>query len=392
MWRRGERLYALLVFGVVGLEALALGALVLAFSRRLFGQLDAASAYGALLQALLLTGLALLLLSGYILLYHGYTRLREEGDRRAYEAWLERFARALFQGESPPPPPWPRPALEALLALRENLKGEAAERASQWLRRAQPSWERVLRGRIYSRPARLETLEALAQARLPDTLDLILPYLANPDPVLRLAAARAGARVARGEGVWRLGEALLRAKLPRGALLEVVLLMRERALPLAHFLLVRGGPAERWVALEVIGRLRLRYLAKRVPPFLEDPDPELRSAALRALWHLRYRPKRREVALLASLRAEQEFLRLQAARLLGLYREDWARQALWRALYDPSFYVRRAAAEGLRRQDFTLLAKAAREHPDPYGRAMAFQVMREAVWALSPGSTSSTSS
>lgn len=107
MWRRGERLYALLVFGVVGLEALALGALVLAFSRRLFGQLDAASAYGALLQALLLTGLALLLLSGYILLYHGYTRLREEGDRRAYEAWLERFARALFQGESPPPPPGP---------------------------------------------------------------------------------------------------------------------------------------------------------------------------------------------------------------------------------------------------------------------------------------------
>ncbi|BAW01591.1 hypothetical protein TTMY_1195 [Thermus thermophilus] len=56
-----------------------------------------------------------------------------------------------------------------------------------------------------------------------------------------------------------------------------------------------------------------------------------------------------------------------------------ARRGLWGALSDPSFYVRRAAAEGLKELGLEALAEAARAHPDPYGRAMAGQVLREAT-------------
>ncbi|WP_018111868.1 HEAT repeat domain-containing protein [Thermus igniterrae] len=379
MWRRGERLYALLVFLVVALEAVALGGLVLVFSGRLWNLWGYPLAQRVLLEALLLTGVALALLSAYILLYHGYTQARESQERQAYEDWLSRFTQALFGEAALPPPPWPRPALEALLSLREMLSGEFAERLADWIRQARPPWGRVLRGRLASRPARLEALEALAQARLPETLGLILPYLEHPDPVLRLAAARAGARVAQGEGVLRLAEALLRAALPRGALLEVLLLLEHRAPPVVEALLRQGTEEERWAALEAIGRLKLEALAPQVLPFLEARDPELLAAALRALLRLGYPPKGYEETLLAALKDEREFLRVHAARLLALLQNDLARQALWKALGDPSFYVRRAAAEGLRLLDPELLQRAAQRHPDPYGRAMAEQVLKEAA-------------
>lgn len=379
MWRRGERLYALLVFGVVVLEALALGALVLAFSGRLWNLWGYPEAQRSLWQALFLTGVALAVLSAYVLVYHAYTQAKEAQDRRAYEDWLSRFTRALFGEEALPPLPWPRPALQALLGLREMLRGEFTEVLEAWLRQARPPWGRVLRSRLASRPARLEALEALAQARLPETLHLILPYLHHPDSVLRLAAARAGARVARGDGVAELAQALLQADLPRGALLEVLLLLEDRALPVVERLLRAGASEERWAALEAVGRLRLAPLAQAVLAFLDHPDPELKAAAMRALWRLGHPPRGQEEVLLSALKDEREFLRAHAARLMALLRNDLARRALWNSLSDPSFYVRRAAAEGLALLDRELLARAAQKHPDAYGRAMAEQVLREAA-------------
>lgn len=379
MWRRGERLYALLVFLVVLLEGLALGSLVVVFSGRFFGLFGYPYAYGALWQALVLTGTALGLLAAYILLYHAYSASRELLDRKAYEDWLARFTEILFAGGSPSPPPWPREAFEALLDLREMLRGEFAERITEWLRQANPPWPRILKARFASRPLRLEALEALAQARLPETLEAVLPYLAHPDPVLRLAAARAGARVAQGQGLLDLAKALLEAALPRGALLEVLLLLEDRAEPVVEYLLSQGGGEEVWAALEAVGRLKLVPLVERVLPFLDQADPELKAAAMRALYRLRHPPQGYEGLLLAALKDEREFLRAHAARLMALLGNDLAQRALWKALSDPSFYVRRAAAEGLLQMNKGFLAQAAKRHPDPFGRAMAQQVLREAA-------------
>jgi hypothetical protein len=380
MWRRGERLYALLVFLVVALEALALGGLVLVFSGRLFGLLDYSATRQTLLQALFLTALILVLLSAYILLYHAYTEAKELRDRKAYEDWVSRFARALFGEGALPLPPWPEPALQALLHLRETLKGEMGEKVAEWIRLARPPWVFWLKRSWTSRPERLEALEALGLARLPETLESILPYLVHPDPVLRLAAARAAARAAQGEGVLRLGEALLASGLSKGGLLEALLLLEDRAEPAVALLLDKGGKEEVWAALEAIGRLHLHPLAEKVLPFLEVQEPEIQAAALRALARLGYPPLGYEGVVLGLLRSGEEFLRVQATRLLPLLPPHLARKALWRALEDPSFYVRRAAAEALGSLDPGGLREAAETHPDPYGRAMAAQVLREVAW------------
>lgn len=380
MWRRGERLYALLVFVVVALEALVLGGLALIFSGRYLGLWGYPLLRGALWQALIATALALAVLSAYVLIYHAYTAARERGGQGMVELWLARFTQALFGEAELPPPPWPPAAVAALLNLREIVQGEPAERVSEWLRQSRPPWMRALRGLFSSRPARLEALEALAQARLPESLEAILPYLQHPDPVIRLAAARAAARVARGQGRARLAEALLKAELPKGALLEALVLLEQRAGPVLKFLLMHGDSKAAWAALEALGRLKLRAWISRALPYLKHPDPELKAAAMRAFWRLRYPPKGYEPAVLAALKDEQEFVRLNAVRLAALFGSEAARQGLWKALFDPSFYVRRAAAEGLKALDGDLLRAAAHSHPDRYGRAMAEQVLLEAVW------------
>jgi HEAT repeat protein len=185
--------------------------------------------------------------------------------------------------------------------------------------------------------------------------------------------------VAQGEGLGCLAAALLEAGLPRGALLEVLLLLEERVTPVVEALLSRGGREEVWAALEAIGRLKLVALAERVLPFLDHPDPELKAAAMRALYRMRFPPKGYEGFLLAALKDEQEFLRAHAARLMALFGNELAQRVLWKALSDPSFYVRRAAAEGLLLMNRGFLARAAEGHPDPFGRAMAQQVLREAA-------------
>ncbi|GLV47396.1 hypothetical protein TJA_05680 [Thermus sp. LT1-2-5] len=374
MWRSGEGIYALVVLLVVLLEALALGYVVLAFTARLFRLLGYGETVGTLLLGLALTGLALVLLGAYVLGYHAYTAWREGKEERLREEYLERFAQALLAGEPPPPLPWPKEACAALLALRESLEGDLAQALLPWLRLGLPRWERALKSPLAFRARRLEALDALAQARLPEAFPLIRPYLAHQDPLLRLAAARAAARLAREEDLEALAETLLRAVLPRGALLEVLLLLEDRAEPVVRRLLREGGREEVWAALEALGRLKLHGLAEGVLGFLQHPDPEVRAAAMRALWRLEYPPLGHEEAVLAALGAEEEFLRLQAVRLLPLLGGALARRALWKALSDPSFYVRRGAAEALKALDPALLRQAAEAHPDPYGRDMAKQV------------------
>lgn len=377
MWRRGEWLYALMVFLVLLLEGLALGGLVWTATLRFLRLLRASALEGAVLLALLLTALALVLLAGYILLYHLYSGAREARAKRALEAWTGRFMEALLGEKDPPLPPWPREAWAALLALRERLKGVYGDLVADWIRKASPPWPRVLAGRWYGRLARLEALEALAQARLPEHLHLVLAYLKHPDPVLRRAAARAAARMAPPEGVPALAQALLEAGLPRGVLLEALLLLEDRAPEALRLFLARGGAEERWAALEAIGRLRLLELAQEAEAQLEGAGLEVQAAALRALYRLGYPPLDRLGLLLSLVQAGEEPLRIHAARLLGLFPGEVPKRALAKALSDPSFFVRRAAAEGLFRSDPKALAEAAQAHPDPYGRAMAAQVLRE---------------
>jgi len=163
-------------------------------------------------------------------------------------------------------------------------------------------------------------------------------------------------------------------------LLEVLLLLEEKAEGVVPYLLASGEEGAQWAALEAIGRLRLP-LVEALLPFLGAENPELRAAALRALYRLGYFPKGHEERILEALVAPEDYLRLHAARLLALGEGPVPRRLLWWLLKDPSFHVRRAAAEALGQLDREVLAQAAQSHPDPYGRAMAAHILKEGSWS-----------
>lgn len=377
MWRQGEWVYTLLVLGVLLAEVWALGQMSVVFLGRLFGGTSYPQAYSALLQGVILTGLSLLLLSGYILLYHALTTAAESRMQQEKEASVTRFTEALFGTAQPPPPPWSKPTLEALLQMREILKGAEAQKLQEWLEAYPNPWEGPLRRRFASRATRLRALDALAQARIPRALPLALPYLHHKDPLLRLVAARTVARSAPTQALGTLAQALLNADLPRGALLEVLLLLEDRAVSVLEQLLSRGNTKGLWAALEAVGRLRLLALARRTAPFVAHSNPEVQAAAMRALLRLGYPPEGHADAVVKALRSPHEFLRIHAVRLLPLLRRSVAESELWNHLGDPSFYVRRAAAQTLAEFSHELLERAAQEHPDRYGQEMAAQVLRE---------------
>ncbi|MFN3368864.1 MAG: HEAT repeat domain-containing protein, partial [Thermus sp.] len=169
MWRLRDRLYAFLVFCVVLLEASALGYLTWIFLWRFFGYFPYPVAYKALILSLFITGFTLFLVALYIFLYHAYTTFTDHVSQKTREIWLERFVKALDSDE-PISFPHSTVAVAALLDLREMLVGQESEKVASWLRKVRPRWIRILRSRWSSRQARLEALEALARARLPETL------------------------------------------------------------------------------------------------------------------------------------------------------------------------------------------------------------------------------
>jgi HEAT repeat protein len=78
---------------------------------------------------------------------------------------------------------------------------------------------------------------------------------------------------------------------------------------------------------------------------------------------------------------DTEFVRIQAARAAAFVPEANAVTALYEALGDRSWWVRRASAESLLARDawgISALKKAATSHPDRYAKDMAAQVLLDA--------------
>ena len=83
-------------------------------------------------------------------------------------------------------------------------------------------------------------------------------------------------------------------------------------------------------------------------------------------------------AVLIALTDDTEFVRVQAARAAAFVPAIDALVALHESLGDLSWWVRRASAESLLRlgrRGLSVLARAARFHPDRFAREMASQVL-----------------
>lgn len=392
MWRRfGDVAFGALIGVAITLEVVPLAVLTWALVRRAADELAAPELQATLVGAVASTALGLTLVTGYVLAYQVVSDGRERLFRERREAWVGRWLRVLFQGEPPPAAPLDRPAAEALLEVREVLRGTEGEEVSQLIRRYGVAEALRRRAGAGSVSQRLEALEGLARARLPETLPDAVALMGDPEPALRVAAARAAARIlgetppgpAQDEGAEAFARALQRHRLPAGVVEEVLLLVEDAAPSVVAHLL--HGPeataASVRAGLEVAGRFKLHGFVEEVAAHVEHGDPEVRAAALRALARMAYVPREAEGAVVEATRDPVEFVRVNACRAARLARPGAALPALWERLADPSWWVRRAAAEGMAAMGpagAAELRRAAREHPDRYGRDMAAQVLRDA--------------
>ncbi len=388
MWRRyGDVSYTVLVFGVLCIEVFGLGFLSVAFSRRLSGQAPYSEVEAVLVGAVALTGIALVMLTSYVLAYHIISAVRERQVADRVSSWTEQWIRAIYEEGPLPEAPLPPEAEEAALSLRDLLEGEESDWLAEGLERSGVAASLLRRLGSSRLTVRMDALEGLARARLPSTLGPVIHVMASPRPVLRLMAARAAARTVSSwsgpgvdEAIRSFTGALMTCELPVGAAGEMLVLL-ERSAPAAVARLLTQSDTPTFLlraALDSVGRLRLVELAYETGTRVTHRDREVRSAALRALGRLGRVPLRARDAVVIALTDDTEFVRVQAARAAAFVAASDALVALYESLGDLSWWVRRASAESLLhlgRQGISVLVRAARLHPDRFAREMAAQVL-----------------
>lgn len=399
MWRRyGDASYGMLVLAVVTAEVVALGALTFAFSLGLVSAVPGWVPMAALVGTLALTGLALVALTAFVIMYHWASLARDRRHQAQVQTWTQVWVQALYAAAPPPAPPLCREAREAALRLRELLRGDEGRSLSRLLEGAGLADDLVRQLSSRRRIARLEALEDLARARLERAMGALLQAMRSRRPGTRLMAARAAARTLavwqpgpeRARAAAALAGALVAARLPAGAVGETFLLLEDAAPPVIERLLAAPAlpvPLAR-ASVDAIGWLHLADLQQRVADMLRHPSPEVRAAALRALTRISSLPPESRGAVRRALDDETEFVRIHATRAATLLPRRDALGELWHKLGDPSWWVRRAAAESLlllgppgRR----VLVRAAAAHSDRFARDMAAQALRDAEVAPASG-------
>jgi HEAT repeat protein len=399
MWRRdGDAAYTLVTLAIFGFETLALGALSLSFLLGKWAGVTSTPIEGVLLATVVSAASALAMVGLYLLSYQFVSKLRDRRHAGQLDTWTERWIGLALADDSaesiagsPRSRRLPRAAVHAVLSLLEAVKGEEGDRLKAVLaRHGVDRWllRHVRSGHL---TARLDAIESLGKARLPQSLDSLLVLLEHPKPVVRRMAVRAAAGTVAimppepgpdGPG-GKFIQALKTADLKAGVVQESLLLLETKAGAVLRDLLADPDLPDSllWVVLETVGRLGLADMAEDISRYAKDEDPELRAATFRALHRLGTVPDHLQRPLLAALNDEVDFVRIQAAHAAAFLPAEVALPALEPRLGDDSWWVRRAAAASLARlgdDGVSTVKRAAQTHPDQAAREMAVQILLEA--------------
>jgi HEAT repeat protein len=399
MWRRyGDAAYTLVTLAIFGFETLALGFLSISFLLGKWVGVTSTPFEGVLLATVASAASALAIVGLYLLSYHFVSTQRDRRHAAQLDTWTERWIGLALaddadeaNAKTPSARRLPRAGVQAVLSLLEAVKGEEGDRLKAVLTRHGVDRWLLRHASSGHLTARLDAVESLGKARLPDSLDPLLGLLAHPKPVVRRMAVRAAAGTVAvmppepgpdGPGA-RFIRALRTADLKAGVIQEALLLLESRAGAVLRELLAIPDLRDslRWVVLETIGRLGLADMAGEVSPYTTHPDPELRAAAFRAMHRLGTVPDNVQLPLLSALDDEVNFVRIQAAHAAAFLPAEVAVTALEPHLGDDSWWARRAAAAslaGLGERGVATVKRAAQTHPDTSAREMAVQVLLEA--------------
>jgi HEAT repeat protein len=174
----------------------------------------------------------------------------------------------------------------------------------------------------------------------------LIARLHHPDPLLRLACARALAELGAVGELPAILAALEEVGADSGDVLEVMLAFGPSGVPFMTELLVAGSPAERRLAAVALGHIASRHARPVLSRTLDDPDDELVADAARALGQL---GDIRATAALIALLCDRRpwFVRVAAAAALGALEDPGAVPALVEELDAEEWDLRNAAARSL---------------------------------------------
>jgi HEAT repeat protein len=393
VWRRhGDVLFAAIFAVAISLEAIPLAFLTRTLARGVFGQSVGARQGSVLLGAVGSAAAALLLVTTYVLAYQHMSARHERVRAERRQAWVSRWL-GVLGGSAPEPAGTLEPeGVEALLALRETLRGSESSRIAELLERygaVRALEQSAQHGRL---AGRLDAIVALSNARIPSALSTLVNGVYDSNLLISVASARAAARTLarvddlfdRDRGAAALARAMEAQELPYGIVEEVVALSEEAATSLIAILLLHDRPRAPTLraAIDGIGRLKLLIFAEEVVPFLSHPDDEVRAAALRAVSGVGFLPVSSHGIVISALGDDVDFIRIHAVVAARLLPRPQALAFLSDRLGDSSWWVRRAAADALVSlgpAGLAQLGRSAREHADRFARDMAEQALRDQI-------------
>lgn len=392
MWRRfGDVAFAVVVAIAVSLEAIPLAYLTWVLLGRFVGA-SGPNVVTVALGAAATTALGLIVVTAYVLAYQFVSGRREAALAERRRLWVSRWLDVLFRGARRPDGPLGRDAIEALLDLREAMRGEASHRVSDLLVHYDVAATLARDVRSHRVSTQLDALDCLSRARAREVLPALVASIGDQDRAVRVAAARATARtlaaiddrVALERAVREVVGALERAHLPIGVVEELLLLAEDAAPTLVGALLLRphAPTASLRAALDTVARLQLLVFGEDAARLVDHADPEVRAAALRAVENVGLLPGSAHDAVAAACTDDVDFVRIHAVAAARLLPRVRATPLLWAALGDGSWWVRRAAADALSTlgsPGLGELARAAVAHPDRYARDIAAQTLRDHV-------------
>ena len=393
MWRRyGDVTFAVIFAVAISLEAIPLSILTWTLASRLLGHPGSTSLGSILLGAVGAAAAALILVTTYVLSYAHVSARHERIGAQKRQAWVARWLLILSGSEPEPAGTLDPEGVDALLALRETLRGSESTRIAELLER-HGAIRRLERSAEHGRlGGRLDAIVALSNARIPSALLTLVNGVYDSNQLISVASARAAARTLarvedlfdRDRGAAALGRAMEAQGLPYGIVEEVVALSEDAASSLIAVLLLHDRPRAPTVraAIDGIGKMKLLSFAEEIVPFLSHADDEVRAAALRAVSGLGFLPESSRGHVISALTDEVDFIRIHAAAAARLLPRPQALALLSERLGDRSWWVRRAAADALVNlgpAGLAQLGRAAREHPDRFARDMAEQALRDQV-------------
>jgi hypothetical protein len=392
VWRRfGDVAFAAVVAIAVSLEAIPLAYLTWVLLGRFVGASGPRPVTVALGVAAT-TALGLVMVTAYLLAYQFVSERREAALAERRRRWVARWLEVVFHEARRPDGPLSRDATEALLDLREALRGEASDRVSDLLVHYAVAGTLAREARSHRVGTQLDALDCLSRARAVEALPTLLAGMAHQERAVRVASARATARtvaaiedrVALERAARDVVTALERVRLPIGVVEEMLLLAEDAAPALVGELLLREeAPASSLrAALDAVARLQLLVFGEDAARLIGHADPEVRAAALRAVEEVRLLPESARGAVLEACHDETDFVRIHAVAAARLLPREDAVPALWEALGDRSWWVRRSAADAmaaLGSPGLGELGRAALGHPDRYARDIAAQTLRDRI-------------